>query len=329
MMLRISGNLCNTGGMTNANTPEAVTAAPARPALLRSAGLAAAGLLLLTACDNPFDAAGGDPAPATQEPGEGTEAGTGAEDDQEVPEEAPTFGEIQEEMWDAMLAADSVTIEGEVEAAEADLDELFEGIDEDAVGDIRITGTLDGSDSEMSYSAGEGNTFTQRTVEGTEYFRGEDFGALLLDELDEDVAELIDEDFLNSVMEDQWVEFSAGGSGAAYSAEDVFLDWRDDLAGEDLDGLAGEVEEREGDYVYVYTVDGDEDREYVVAAQGEPYLLEWEDEDSRYVFSEWNEAGDPEEPENVITLDEIFEAIAEEQGWPTDELEEEASAEDG
>lgn len=305
-MLRIPGNLCNTGEMMNAKT-------------LRPAGLAAAGLLLLTACDNPFDATGGDPAPAAEEPGEGTEAGTGG-GQAEAPTEAPSFGEIQDEMWEAMLAADSVTIEGEVEAAEADLDELFEGIDEDAVGDIRISGSLDGSDAEMSYSAGEGNTFTQRTVEGTEYFRGEDFGALLLDELDDEVAELIDEDFLNSVMEDQWVEFSADGSGSAYSAEDVFTGWQADLAGEDLDGLTGEVQERDGEHVFVYTVEEDDEREYVVAAQGEPYLLAWQDEDSRYVFSEWNEAGEPEEPENVITLDEIFEAIAEEQGWPTDEL---------
>lgn len=305
-MLRIPGNLCNTGEMMNAKT-------------LRPAGLAAAGLLLLTACDNPFDATGGGPAPATEEPGEGTEAGTGG-GQAEAPTEAPSFGEIQDEMWEAMLAADSVTIEGEVEAAEADLDELFEGIDEDAVGDIRISGSLDGSDAEMSYSAGEGNTFTQRTVEGTEYFRGEDFGALLLDELDDEVAELIDEDFLNSVMEDQWVEFSADGSGSAYSAEDVFTGWQADLAGEDLDGLTGEVQERDGEHVFVYTVEEDDEREYVVAAQGEPYLLAWQDEDSRYVFSEWNEAGEPEEPENVITLDEIFEAIAEEQGWPTDEL---------
>lgn len=286
-------------------------------------GLAAVGLLGLTACDNPFDASGGEPAPATQEPGEGAEADSG--DEQEAPTEAPTFGEIQDEMWESVLAAESVTIEGEVEASEADLDELFEGIDEDAVGDIRITGALDGSDSEMSYSAGEGNTFTQRTVDGTEYFRGEDFGALLLDELDEDVAELIDEDFLDGVMEDQWVEFSTDGSGNGYSAEDIFTDWQADLAEEDLDGLTGEVEERDGDYVYVYTAEDDDDREYVVAAQGDPYLLEWQDEESRYVFSEWNEAVQPDEPENVITLDEIFEAIAEEQGWPTDELEEEAS----
>lgn len=305
-MLRIPGNLCNTGEMMNAKT-------------LRPAGLAAAGLLLLTACDNPFDATGGDPAPAAEEPGEGTEAGTGG-GQAEAPTEAPSFGEIQDEMWEAMLAADSVTIEGEVEAAEADLDELFEGIDEDAVGDIRISGSLDGDDAEMSYSAGEGNTFTQRTVEGAEYFRGEDFGTLLLAELDDEVADAVDQDFLNGVMEDQWVEFPAEDGGGAYSAQDIFAEWQSDLEGEDLDGLTGEVEERDGEHVFVYTVEEDDEREYVVAAQGEPYLLAWQDEDSRYVFSEWNEAGEPEEPENVITLDEIFEAIAEEQGWPTDEL---------
>lgn len=312
MVRRFPGNLCNTGGMMNANT------AGHRTALLKPVGLAAVALLALTACDNPFDVSGGDSAPSTEEPAEGTEAEAGAE---EVPEEAPTFGEIQEEMWEAMLAADSVTIEGEVQAAEADLDELFEGIDEDAVGDIRISGSLDGSDAEMSYSAGEGNAFTQRTVEGTEYFRGEDFGTLLLAELDDEVAEAVDEDFLNRVMEDQWVEFSAEGEAGAYSAEDIFAEWQSELAEEDLDGLTGEVAEREGQQVFVYTAEDDDSREYVVSAEGEPYLLAWEDEESSYSFSQWDAAEQPETPENIITLDEIFEAVAEEQGWPTDDLE--------
>lgn len=295
------------------------TAGP-RPALLKPVGLAAAGLLILTACDNPFDAESGDSASETHQPvegAEGTEAETGA---QEAPEEAPTFGEIQDEMWEAMQAADSVTIEGEVQAEEADLDELFDGIDEDAVGDIRISGSVDGDDAEMSYSAGEGNTFTQRTVEGTEYFRGEDFGTLLLAELDEEVADAVDEDFLNSVMEDQWVEFPAEDGGGAYSAEDIFAEWQSDLEGEGLDGLTGEVEERDGQQVFVYTAEDDDSREYVVAAQGDPYLVAWQDEQSRYSFSEWDEAEEPEVPENIITIDEIFEAVAEEQGWPIDDI---------
>lgn len=302
------------------------TAGP-QSALLKPIGLAAAGLLVLTACDNPFDAGAGDSASATQQPTEdteGTEAETGA---QEAPEEAPTFGEIQDEMWQAMQAADSVTIDGEVQADEADLDELFDGIDEDAVGDIRISGSLDGDDAEMSYSAGEGNTFTQRTVEGTEYFRGEDFGALLLAELDDEVAEAVDEDFLNTVMEDQWVEFPAEDGGGAYSAEDIFAEWQSELEGEDLDGLTGEVEERDGQQVFVYAAEDDDSREYVVAAQGEPHLLAWQDEQSRYSFSEWDEAEQPEAPESIITLDEIFEAVAEEQGWPIDDLEDDAPGE--
>lgn len=291
-----------------------------RSALITPIGLAAAGLLVLTSCDNPFDADAGDAASATHEPAEGTEGTEAEAGAQEAPEEAPTFGEIQDEMWEAMQAADSVTIEGEVQADEADLDELFDGIDEDAVGDIRISGSLDGDDAEMSYSAGEGNTFTQRTVEGSEYFRGEDFGTLLLAELDDEVADAVDQDFLNGVMEDQWVEFPAEDGGGAYSAQDIFVEWQSDLEGEDLDRLTGEVEERDGQQVFVYTAEDDDSREYVVAAQGDPYLLAWQDEQSRYTFSEWDEAEEPETPENIITLDEIFEAVAEEQGWPIEDI---------
>ncbi|GAB3192303.1 hypothetical protein [Nesterenkonia suensis] len=246
-------------------------------------------------------------------------------EDQDVPDadtaaeaEVPTFAEIQEPMWEAMLSAETVTIEGQVEAGEADLDELFEEIDEDAVGDIILTGALDGRDSEMSYSVGEGNTFTQRMVDGVEYHRGEDFGSLLYRQLDDEVAAAVEPELIEELVADQWVEFSADGSASIFSAQDFLTIWEREVAEEDLDDVTGVRETRDGEEVYVYAEE-DGEAEYVVAASGPPHLLELRDEDSRYTFTEWNVADTPEEPENVITLDDIFDAIAEQQGWPTDD----------
>lgn len=265
--------------------------------------LAIAGTFALTACtSNPFG--GGDP--------EAEGAGTAAESD------VPSFGEIRDEMWEAMLAAETVTIEGQVEAGEAELDELFSEVDEDAVGDITVTGALDGTDSEMRYSAGEGHTFTQRAVGGVEYFRGEDFGALFYSELDDEIAEVVDPEFIDGVVADQWVEFSTEGSASIFSAQDFLTTWQRDLDDEDVDDISGVREVRDGQAVFVFA-EQDGDAEYVVAADGPPYLLQLRDEDSTYTFTDWNSSETPEEPENIITLDDIFDAIAEQQDWPTED----------
>lgn len=269
-----------------------------------TAAITALAAVGLSGCANPFDAGAEEPAePQPQE----------AETDTEAEEaEAPVFGEIRQEMFSAMLAADSVTITGEVTAGEADLDELFDGVDDDTTGALMITGALDGTDSEMSFSAG-GSSFTQRAVDGEEYFRGEDFAALLVSELDDEVADLVDEEFVEETISDSWVLFEDSG-GAVFSAEEFITTWQTELTGDDVDAMAAHAEERDGEDVWVYTADGG-DSQFVVAADGDPYLLEITDEDSHYEFAEWNASEPPEVPENVITLEEIFVAIAEEQGW--------------
>lgn len=261
-----------------------------RPALT---GGALAAVLLLTGCGgNPFQ---GDPSDA--EP------------------QVPSFGEIQDRMWEAMLTADTVSIKGEIEAAEADVDQMFDGIDEEDTGDLLITGAVDGSDSEMTFTAGD-VTFTQRAIDGVEYFRGEDFAALLMSEMDEEITDLIEEDFVTSVVAEQWVQFSTDGAGAVFSAQDFIDTWARELDGEELAGLDGAAETRDGEEVYVYVTE-DGATELVVAAAGAPYLLQMRDEDSRYDFSDWNQTQRPEAPENVMTLDDIFDAIAAEHGWST------------
>lgn len=261
------------------------------------AGVALVAVTALSACGNPFDA---------------------SELDGASPAGTPQFGEIREEVFSAMLAADSVTISGEVQAGDADLDALFEGVDDDAVGDLQITGAVDGTNSEMSFTAG-GNSFTQRAVEGEEYFRGEDFASLLISELDEDIAEAVDESFIEETVADAWVQFTDGGDGSVFSAADVITTWQQELDGEELGSMSAVTEDREGSPVWVYRAD-EGDTEFVVAAEGEPYLLEVREGESFYQFSDWNESPTPEAPENIITLDEIFAAIAEDQGWPTEEI---------
>lgn len=267
-----------------------------------TSGVALAALLTLSACGNPFA--------ADEEDAEGGgEAGP------------PTFEALQEQLWDTMLSAESVTIEGEVEAGEAELDELFDGIDEDERGEIALTGALDGTHSEMTYTAGEGHSFAQRAVDGVEYFRGEDFAELFHSGLDEEIAEAVDEDFIDDLIADQWVQIAEDG-GAVFSAEDFLRTWQRELDGEDVAGITAEEDTREGEPVWVYS-DEEGETEYVVAAEGDPVLFELRDEESHYTFGEWDAAELPEEPENVLTTDDIFDAIAEDQGWPTEDLDEE------
>jgi hypothetical protein len=278
--------------------------------------LAAVGL---SGCGNPFDAH--EVEDADTEPQE-----TEAQEDEAAENDVPAFGDIRQDMFSAMLAADSVTINGEVRAGEADLDELFDGVDDDTTGSLTITGALDGTESEMSFSAG-GSSFTQRAVAGQEYFRGEDFAALLVSELDDEVADLVEEEFVEETISDSWVLFEDSG-GSVFSAEEFITTWQAELTGDDVDAMAAHAEEREGETVWVYTADGGES-EFVVAADQEPYLLEITDEDSHYEFTEWNASEPPEVPDDVITFDEIFGAIAEEQGWEPGALEDEESDDGG
>lgn len=250
--------------------------------------------------------------------------GEGAAAEADAP---PAFGDLHREIFEAMLSAESVTISGEVEAGDADVDELFDDIDGETAGQLEISGALDGTESQMSFTAG-GSSFTQRAVEGREFFRGEDFAALLVSELDDEVTEVVNEELIEEIVADQWVQFDDAEQPSVFSAEDFITTWRDELDGDEVGTMTAESDTHDGEPVWVYTADGGDSR-FVVAASGDPYLLAISDEDSSYEFAEWNESPLPDVPEQVITLDEIFDAIADEQGWSTDEQgDEDADTED-
>lgn len=283
-------------------------------AISSTAALTAAGLALTGCGYDPFE----DPGTGGSQP----QAGSA--------DQPPSFGEIRRDAFEAMLAADSVTISGEVEAGDADLDELFDGIEEDTTGELQISGAADGTASQMSFAAG-GSTFTQRAIDGQEYFRGEDFAALLVSELDDDVSEVVGQDFIAELVADQWVQFDDAEDSSVFSAEEFITTWQEELDGDEVDQMQAESDTRNGQSVWVYSADSGES-EFVISAEAEPYVLAITDGDSHYEFSEWGASEAPEPPENVITLDEIFAAIAEEQGWPAEDVEitdEEQGAQNG
>lgn len=265
---------------------------------LRGLGVAAASVVVLAGCGNPFDAS--DQHPAAE------------------PEPNPTYAEIQEELFATMLAADSVSVTAEVAAGEAGLDQIFDEIDEDDIGQLEISGALDGMSSQMSFSAGDGS-FTQITVDGSDYFSGPDFASLLVSELDEDVADAVDEELITEIIGDQWVEFPGEATGI-YSAEELFETWQQQYTSESLGEMTGELQQRDGEQVWVFEADGGE-TEFVLAVDDEPYLLRLAEAGAEYELSEWGSSDAPDEPAESITLDEIYEAIAEDQGWDPQDLE--------
>lgn len=279
-----------------------------RTALVASA--CTVSLLAGTACaeDEPAD-------DLTAEDAGQQEDGTGSgEGEAQGEDSVPTFGEIHEEMWDAMLEAETVSLQGRVEADEANLDEIFDELDDDAEGTLHITGATDGSNSEMEFSAGDDYSFTLRSVDGSDYVRGEDFAELLISSLDDDVVEAAGEDTIRGIVEDRWVDLTAEG-GAVPSVAELIEDMRDDIDSDDIAEITGELEERDGHEVYVYTDEDGED-EIVVAAEGAPYLLELRlGDDYQFTFSEWNEAETPEAPEDALTDDELIDQVIAEAGW--------------
>lgn len=231
----------------------------------------------------------------------------GEEETAEQEEQAPQLSEIEDQMWDSMESAESVTMEAD-ETALNDVDDEFSDYLTDS-DTVQISGALDGSFTTIG--APDEEPLILMTEEGS-YLQGRMFSALILAELEGQVD--VDPDELEAELDGLWVDFSDDLDGddrlvlqdliqeSRESWDDPEEDAEDALVSRSTLSEEGETEEREGETVWVYT--DDQGGEIVVAAdESAPYLLEINGEDS-VVFSEWDEVSEPDAPSEDEIVDQ-------------------------
>lgn len=290
-----------------------------RPRLLKVAGVGMAGMLALSAC---ADVGGDGDADEDAQTGENGDEAT----DGEAEDEVPVFEDIADDIFDAMEAQDNVTIVGEGAIWEDEVDDLTEDGDADAEQSFTVRGDIGGEDSEVDMLMG-GESMNIISVDG-QVFVPSTLVSLSLHAEAEAYGEedLVDWDALNSDLEGTWMDGSTMYLTGGFTADDmeemsvstILEEFREGFEDEtdeddDEDGLGsfgeapeGELDERDGQEVWVYSED---DTEVVVAAdEEEPLLLTVEsvDEDGNDVlltFDDWNET-EVEAPEDGDVLDE-------------------------
>lgn len=258
-----------------------------------SAGVALVALLALTGCG-----AGGDSAAGEQASSGGPSAASAAEhaDAPDVPE-APAYAEIESDLWDTMLQADSVAISGEMPRS-------FLHPESEAEREARLsyefTGAADGADS------------TRRTMSDEELISD----ARLVGEAYYEPAEVVLDNFVRNVgdwgipdsawdeSEGQWVEWTDLHDAESRTTEAFLEDLRTVLEGRDpLTTLDGTRETRDGEDVWVYS---DGVFEAVVRPGEEPVLLscvgDARDGAFELTFSEWNSSEGPGAPPEQKTM---------------------------
>lgn len=253
----------------------------ARLAPRAAAGLAGVALLTLTACG------GGGEDPAAEE-----------SQTPEVPP-APEYTEIESDIWDTMLAAESVTLSVELSAAL-----MNPQASSDAVVEQEYTGSLDGTASTF-HELNDGVTTEMHMLEDAIYVPGE----LELESIARASGDAFSAEDFAAEFEGKWVDYSgqvdrSQASTAAF-LEQMRSSMEDNGAASSLEG---EAETREGEDVWVYTGGG---VEAVVRAGDEPVLLSYAgesgDESVDLTFEDWDASEGPEEPaeEDVLSLDEV------------------------
>lgn len=287
--------------------------------LVKVAGLGMAGLLALSACatvgEDDTEEQDQDGANAGEEPADAPEEAPGAED------QVPALEDIEDDIFDAMLNAENVTMTGEGDALDEDFGDFTDGDDEDdedfdpqdAV--FTLAGNIDGSVSQMQFSFG-GQEMEFLQTEDQIFLTGETTVFFLEQEMPQDFLSEIDMDAVESELSGTWVDMTddMGGIEDDFRLDTILSDMREEFQDPDDDSLfpwtssdypEGTAEERDGQEVWVYEQDG---HEVVVAAdQEDPYVLtvDGEDEDGNPVlitFSDWNETDIPETPEGDEVL---------------------------
>lgn len=253
-----------------------------------SAGVVLAALLALTGCG-----AGGDSA-AGEEASSGGPSASSTAEDADVPE-APAYAEIEADLWDTMLQADSVTITGE-------MPRTF--LNPDGDGESRVayefTGAVDGADSGFRRSSGGTVTSDARLV-GEAYYEPAEVPLRNMSRILGD-AELSDAALEEA--EGRWVEW-ADFYGVEDRTTEVFLeDLRTALEGRDpLVTFDGETRTRDGEDVWVYS---DGVFEAVVRPGEDPVLLscvgDARDGAFELTFRDWNSSEEPGAPPEQKTM---------------------------
>ena len=232
------------------------------------------------------------------------------------------FGQLQEQIWEASLSAESVTVEAEVSAADIGAESFIDQEDPQQMGSLTASGALDGTNTQVHFSVGQAGV-TQRVADGAEYYGGEEFGVMLANQLAPELAAEVDEGVIDRAVGGEWVEYPSGGARALVAAEDILTALQRDIEVSGWDDQPAEETVRDDRQVYVFSAVSEEDGtlEIVVAAEGPPYVLRVQDDDAAYEFRDWDATDMPGRPEAALTPDDVSAAIAEDRGWPVEEEE--------
>lgn len=322
--------------------------------LYRTTGIFGVAVLALTACgpdeeettagdDSPDDSAQEDVDPDGAEE-QGDTPGEIADEDGEEPDpdeaqgnggEAPELSEIGDEVWEASLAEDSVTVTAEVPAAlfgmeELPTDELEDGTEDSGAEDDELEAEFEGETVEIIISGdmqGNGSTWQMADIidyrlfdEGSTIYQSADSFIEEYTSLQPDAQAGADPEALRQELEAQgaeWIDVSSTLSGQIETPEQFIANFRDDMlqeAGISSLGeapLTGESENRDGEDVWVYREeDGEEYLEFVfLADESAPVLHEIDMNVEGMVmnitFSDWSEAEPEEEPTEALSEEEL------------------------
>lgn len=317
---------------------------PLKNLTLKTTGLLGITLLALTACDDdatsasapeteqandeqaetePADAESETQDETSGEPGEtDEEASTGEDSDSR---EAPGIEEIHEDIWDSSMNQDSVSISADVllsaigEGSEALEQEADAETGEEEVVQVELSGAMDGDG--YTYTIADGVidlvVFSDVALQSAdsvvaeyEGYQEEGQGASPeeLREAVEAEGDWVDITSLASQFEtpQEFIENFRAGMMASSDGEDL-SDW----------DAQGEVDTHDGEEVWVYSEEGEEESlEIVVRADtDEPVLMEIRannaGQETSITFTDWNEADSPDRPaEETIISEEEFQSIS-------------------
>lgn len=314
--------------------------------LYRTTGVFGVALLALTACEPAGDTTPEDDAQedvdldGAEDQGDrpGEIAGDDTEDEEaeeegdEQPAEStrdvPDIGEIEEDMWESSTSQQSVTISGELSAAllewdapesqveadpdDEDPDEDDADADEEEMLEVTVAGDLEGEGS--IYRIGD---VLDYVIFGDDVYQTVDSLVAEYEITQPEEAEVPEADEVREAFEEQgsWANWGQTGREYVETPEEFIRNFQEGfLAESGMESLSeielnGEVDTQDGENVWVYRTEQEEDflELVVLAEESEPLLMgvnyEIEGDEVRFSFSEWNDAEEPEEPEDDETID--------------------------